>query len=467
MKTHFLSASALTALLLAACNSSKLPDRVDMPYCDGNLSCLVEVTGVTRTDSNTVMTFLASNTPGWFEVTIPQEAYLTTGNDHLPIIGAEGIEPGTSLRLKEGVPAEFKLIFPPLPEGATSVDFVDPRQSQLRICIWGIDLTGRRPVDGIPSEIPEKLRTTDLSGTLPKASTDTGTATVNIRLAAFRPWISPNGTVVINHPNGRQQQLPFTADNDGNATVKVRLAGTTDVTVFAGNNVWSASYVDPGEDVDFYVMPTNCSDSQRGRLNTYCDGKFGMTPLLDHLSSRKFRQTRCDLEGELLYQCTDRDTYFANALEADRRLRDSINATDAEPMLREWMMSLADIALLKHIANPSQYIIGEWNDVNDSSPRIEFTPEQIAQVTGMVDFNSPAMRIIGPGRYNNRTAWPEGSVPHKAATMRRISRRSIETGKLTEAEVDTLRSLGNPYYLKAAQMLLEAEKDTASGKFVG
>lgn len=468
MKHLLLYAAILASVMLAACGGTKLPRQVDMPYCDGNLSCMVELTGVTRTDSNTVLTFLATNAPGWYELKITKDAYLTTGNNHLPIIGAEGIEPGSTLYLQPGVPTEFKLTFPPLPKSAKSLDFVDPWQSQHRICIWGVDLTGTRSANDVPAEIPEELLTNDLSGRFPKELLDTGTATVNIHIVAYRPWISPEGMVLVNHLNGKQQQLKFTADKNGDAQVKLRLAGASGVTVMTGSNVWSATLIEPGETVNFYAMPTNSSESQRGhRLNAYSDGKFRMEPLLETRTSVLLIQTIINLEGELLYQCTDRDRYFANTLELDRRLRDSIAALDVEPMLREWMTALADRQLLRHIGDPGRYILGDWNDGPYTGPEVKFSPEQIAEVMKRVDFDSPLMMAVGKNGFDDRTAWPAGSIPANLATLRRISRRAVEGNGLTDADADTLRSLGDPFYLKAAKMLDEVCRDPASGRMAG
>lgn len=392
-----------SASLLGACGGNKVK-RIDMPYCDGNLSSALELTAVECSESETVLTFVVLNTPNWLHFEMSENVYLTTGNDSLPLIGSEGYTPGKDMKLREGVPVQFKLTFPPLPADAVQFDFIDPVKSRARPCIWGVDLTGERSANDFPADVPaELLRHDFVNDTMPRIVTDCGTATVNIHLAAFRPWISPNGRLIVNTMADTQERYGFTVDKEGNATVKVPLMGTANITVMYETNTYASTYVDPGENINIYVLPDNNSSGQRlRRPGGVIDGKYrNIKPMQQELL---LFQLDAD---SILYHATGPDDYIDRAISLHQATLDSIEARKFPPLLKEWARASADRKLMYQVIAPSLYQPGMYlkdiTDVTDSVP--DFTPGQLKRVARRINFDSPALEIYSIGNPGWRTAW--------------------------------------------------------------
>lgn len=460
----------LILLTAWACTSNRLPAQVDLPYADGNLSSIVELTGVTRTDSTTVLSFIADYP--YYDITVDfsNRCYITTGTDSLPLKSAEGVslnaDGSMRIDLKQGIPTHFKFTFPAIAANATTLDFVDPVESELRTCIWGVDLTGTRSANALPSQIPAPLLEHDLTGSIPTADLDTGTAVVNIHMVAYRPWFSPDGRVIVRPLHGRQQQIPYTADAEGNATVKVRLAGPAGISVMNSTNVWSATYVQPGETIDFYSLPTNNSVTQSYRRPTgMASGKLHVVEYLSEMPvSCDLHQKRIDLDS-LLYHCADRDLYFANVLKIDDLLNDSIMTLDLQPMEREWLDALLDSWLISHLGNNSEFIYGEWNDLPADRTGIlqhTFTADQLRQAAKRINFDSPALMLMRKGDFGgDRLDWSAAGVksplPHEFATYQHMAGQVLDGTPLSPAQADTLRAFSSPFYLNAIDFLARPE----------
>lgn len=401
---HLISLSLLAAASLLSACGGKSVNRIDMPYCDGNLSSALELTAVERSESKTELTFLVMNTPGWLQFGMSKNVYITSGDDSLALVSSEGYTPGTEIKLRNGIPVQFKLTFPPLPADATQFDFIDPGKSRFRPCIWGIDLTGKRSANEFPTDVPAELLQHDfVNDTMPRIVTDSGTATINIHLAAFRPWISPNGRLIVNTMDDTQERIPFTTDKNGHATIRLPLKGTANVTVMYETNTYASTYVDPNENINIYVLPDNNSVSQRlRRPGGVTDGKYrNIKPMQQELL---LFQLDADTT---IYYATGPEDYIDRAINLHAATLDSIEARNFPPLLHQWARASADRKLMYQIIAPRLYTPGNYlediTDVTDSVP--VFTSEQLRRVARRIDFEAPALEIYSIGNPGWRTAW--------------------------------------------------------------
>ena len=110
------------------------------PFMARNTATL-EINKIVMTDTATVFFVDAFFRPrNW--IRIDEATYLNVGDTKLPIKYGDGIELSKEFWMPDSGEASFKLIFPPLPKGTKSIDFIE---SDCEDCfkIWGIQVDGK------------------------------------------------------------------------------------------------------------------------------------------------------------------------------------------------------------------------------------------------------------------------------------------------------------------------------------
>lgn len=262
-------------LLMTGCATQQLPSVIDMPYCDANNTLpSVELTQIERTDSTTELTFMAMYEYYDIAYSFGNDVKLIGDGVELPLkevksIGNTDIR-GYNVMMQQGVPAQFKMIFPALPDDITTVDLIQKRYGKFMEgyggevinLIWGIDLTGKRSADELPSEIPSKLIKPEFStGKLPQIVRKDGVAKIKAHAVAWRDWMDNRVEFVVNTIDDKQEIIKTKFNKDGVVTLEIPLKGTADMSARTPYIVYSDFYVDPGEEINLYILPTNRSDA--------------------------------------------------------------------------------------------------------------------------------------------------------------------------------------------------------------
>lgn len=393
-------------LLLSAC-AATMPRVVDMPYADANIAGAVELMQVERNDTSTVLTFSAMYDYYDFWIVLGDEIYLTTGNDSLPMIRAElpasSGPNGKVITLLKGVPVEFRLIFPALPDDAASLDFIQKTGGRVENSIWGIDLTGKRLANELPAEIPAELLKHDfVNDTLPRMVHTQGIATVKVHVVAFRPWMLREGFFRVNTLADTQETYHFVLDDKGETTVEIPLNGTANISAHIQTNTYASTYVDPGETINMYLLPNHTSEAQRYHRPTWVtDGKYRDLETLGKQVLYSMFQENADT---LLLNKRDRDEYFAAMIQIHANGLASIDEHNFSPLLAKYVRGCLDRVLMNQTVIPDAYIPDDWDERDAAKPDSisRFTPEQLAEVRSRIDFSNPIIELRSISNPGNR-----------------------------------------------------------------
>lgn len=397
-------------LLITGCTGQQFPKVVDTPYCDANTTRpAVELTQVERTDSTTELTFMAMYDYHDIIFQLGDDINLVTGDIKAPVKRVQSIGntviSNNNVIMPQGIPVQFKLIFPALPENVATFDFVQKNnKGDVTNSIWGIDLTGRRLPDQLPAEIPAKLLEHDLSaGPLPQIVEKDGVARVTAHAVAWRDWMDRSVSFVVNTIDDTQQIIESEFDEKGIVTVDIPLRGTASILAITPYNTYASFYVDPGEDINLYILPNNSSMTQRFiRPSGVNDGKYRNLGTMSNklISFNEYADT-------LLLGKTNPNEYFAAMMEIHRNGLDSIKARNFAPDMEKYARSYIDLCLMAQTLKPDAYIPRDW-DQRDSAKAdtvSRFTSGQIKQIRSCIDFDNPLLELKSIGNPGSRSTF--------------------------------------------------------------
>ena len=303
--------------------------------------------------------------------------------------------------MTQGVPSQFKMIFPALPKDKTTVDFVQKIDGNISGSIWGIDLTGKRSPNELPSEIPAELLEHDLaSGILPKIVNKEGVAKITAHAVAWRDWMDRSVKFVVNTIDDTQETIQSKFNKDGVVTIEIPLKGTAEISAVTPYNTYADFYVDPGEEINLYILPTNSSDVQRFiRPNGVTDGKYrNIGVMRDKLFGFN------EYADTLLLDKTNTDDYFAAMMKIHSDALDSIKARNFAPDMGKYARAVSDIQLIYRTLTPGAYTPRNWDERDAARPDsvLRFAPDQIKQIRSSIDFSNPLLELLSIGGNRSR-----------------------------------------------------------------
>lgn len=374
MKPRPLFLLTATALTLAAC--SRLKERtIEFPYIETASSTAIDIDKVELTDSATIVTMHSYNRPGWWNRIAP-ESYLQVGDQHYPILSAEGIQLGEHLVHPASGDTVFTLLFKPVPLKTRSMDFLESEEEG-DFKLFGIDLTGKVTAPENPAGIPRALLSRNTDVAYPTLRFERGETTVNLHYASFHKGLLAKGTLQVVNLFGGQETLTEPIDPaTGTAVFKFIQYGpavlfTQSVTVYAN----------PGESLDVYIDLT----ANASRLRAKRDGREpekakacyeGELSILSYLNDtvtfpiQKEAYRRRDQQPEELVDMVLNDRKAAN---------EAIEASDRTPLEKE-------VSILE---NTSTLCYPLLISVNEPSPAL------IGKVVREINFNDERLCLTG------------------------------------------------------------------------
>lgn len=185
-----LVAAGIVLLLALAQTAGAREKTVSRPPFTARSSATLEIDKIVLSDTATVFFIDAFYMPrNW--IRIDKDTYLKAGNTRIPIRSSDGIELSKEFWMPDSGEASFRLVFPPLPKGTKTIDFIE---SDCEDCfkIWDIRLDGR------PAPV-----TIDKSWTQPPVESEAertpriekGTAVLSGKLLGYQPSMQLNGTI--------------------------------------------------------------------------------------------------------------------------------------------------------------------------------------------------------------------------------------------------------------------------------
>ena len=134
----------IAILLLCICSLTKAKEKViEQPPFIAWTSTSIQVDKVVLSDTATVLYIKAFYHPKQW-IRISGQSFLKDNNgETYALRSGIGIKPDTEFWMPESGEGEFRLVFPPIPTSATSIDFSEGDNVQGAFKIWGIQLKGK------------------------------------------------------------------------------------------------------------------------------------------------------------------------------------------------------------------------------------------------------------------------------------------------------------------------------------
>lgn len=228
-------------IVLFGCTTLQAKERVvELPAFDAWSSTSIEIQKIVLSDTATVVYIDAFYRPhNWIK--IAKDSYLQAEGKQYKIRSGIGMEPDKEIWMPESGTYSFQMIFPPLPENTTTVDFSEG-DFEGAFTIWGIHLDGKPAYSSLsgkknPKEAPV-LETPELK---------TGTATLKGHISGFRPEMKLGGSTWTYNPiTGEVDENKISVDKNGDFTLELRLNHLSIVSI-SSSFMQAPVYMKPGE----------------------------------------------------------------------------------------------------------------------------------------------------------------------------------------------------------------------------
>lgn len=235
----------IAILLLCICSLTKAKEKViEQPPFIAWTSTSIQVDKVVLSDTATVLYIKAFYHPKQW-IRISGQSFLKDNNGETYVLRSGiGIKPDTEFWMPESGEGEFRLVFPPIPTSATSIDFSEGDNVQGAFKIWGIQLKGKAlPELLLPQEaIVHKI---DINDELPEPKIEYKDATIKGRILDYRPGLVSKIVPIIFDPvKGAYESEEVKINNDGTFVTRVKVPTTT-----------SAAIRLFGKMITFYAVP--------------------------------------------------------------------------------------------------------------------------------------------------------------------------------------------------------------------
>lgn len=230
---------------------------VEQPAFDAWSSTSLEIQKIVLNDTATIIYVDAFYRPKYW-IKIAADSYLLADGKQYKIQSGVGMEPDKEIWMPESGTYSFQMIFPPLPENTTTVDFSEG-DIEGAYSIWGIHLDGKpasSPLAG--KEIPEETPVLEMP------ELKAGIATLKGHIAGYRPEMKLGGTTWTSNPiTGKSDENPIKVDKEGNFKVEIPLNHISAVSVGA-NFMRGTIYLKPGETTSVEInFPEICREQSR------------------------------------------------------------------------------------------------------------------------------------------------------------------------------------------------------------
>lgn len=472
MRKFFAVAIALMSLLMMSCGG---PKTVDYPVITSANTRALDVVRVELNDSVTLLHINAYYHPGWW-IKIAPETYLMADGKKYALMGAEGIVPGEEFYLPESGEAEFSLMFEPMPTSTKQFDFIEGEQEGA-FCLWGIDLTGK-PQPVYPDGLPEELKKEPADGPMPEPVFEIGKTTINVHLLNYRQQMGSSWGLYANTMANTEEEYPLTIDEDGNGSVTFNQYGSARFYLIEGNTRTSFRFwVAPGDTVDVYAdmrvlgerAMSHRKNSDTGRqMRLFTTGRYSDLNRMQE----KYADDKYGLElytGEFADYHMTGDEYVNMVIGLYKANSDSIAAADYPEMVRELELVKLQSNVLEAVADGDHFlkhnyrnIYGWDNPIPEDSITAEFTDEHYKKIGNLFDAgNSKLLMVydeIGSFDWSRYTA--SGELP-KALRLYQSDVAKANILALTEADLDSLRQLSNPFFAAACDSISRNAKREA------
>lgn len=341
----------ITSFLLCILSMTQAKDRViDRPSFLAWSSTSIEVDKMVISDTATVVHIKAFYRPkNWIK--IAKGSFLKDNNGQLyPIRNGIGITLDQEFWMPESGEGEFQLVFPPIPEAVTSVDFSEG-DFDGAFKIWGIQLDEKAfrkdmlPKDAVVHKINKKAA-------LPIPEFKYGKATLKGKIIGFKKEMPTSGQLRLNDP---VRWLNFAEDvtikEDGTFEVQTDVITVTPA-VLALPFAQIPCLLAPGKESTMIINTAECS-RQQSKLQKEHKSSYGkkayfsgyLAELQQELADNTVAYNLVGNPRQLLNDLAEKDIHGAKTYFLDKRqsIHKQIDQTDASQAAKGIWKANADI----------------------------------------------------------------------------------------------------------------------------
>lgn len=250
----------ILSLLIAivCCATLQAKERiVKLPAFDAWSTTTLEIQQIVLNDTATVLYVDAFFRPhNWIK--IAGESYLQADGKKYHILSGVGMEPDKEIWMPESGTYSFQMIFPPLPENTTVIDFSEG-DFEGAFSIWGIRLDGKPAYSPLAGKKNPK-ETAVLETPVFKA----GIATLKGHIAGFHPGMNLQGIARIFNPiTGDVDENKISVDQNGDFTLELPLNHISTINI-SSSFMEGIIYMKPGETTSVEInYPEICRAQSR------------------------------------------------------------------------------------------------------------------------------------------------------------------------------------------------------------
>lgn len=250
--------------LLLCCTLQAKNRVIDQPPFCVRSSSSIEVSKVVLSDTATVLHIYANYRPKYW-IKIAASSYLKDNNGETYLLRSGiGITPDKEFWMPESGEAEFQLVFPPLPDTVTSIDFTEGEKVDNGYSIWGIQLKGKKlPALALPENVV--VHKIDKNTELPEPVIQYGKGTLKGKLLDYHAGMfsRPINIALYESVKADVAQIPLTIDAEGNFNQEIALAATTQCNMYLPNsNNKLVFFLEPGKETELYINLRELSRQQ-------------------------------------------------------------------------------------------------------------------------------------------------------------------------------------------------------------
>jgi thiol-disulfide isomerase/thioredoxin len=353
----------LYLLMFLLCGTGlQAQDRVvEQPAFDAWSSTTLEIDKIALSDTATVFYIDAYFRPKYW-IQVVKETTLRADGKTYPIKTGDGITLREKFWMPESGEASFRLIFPPLPKGTKTVDFIEGDEEGA-FKIWGIHLDGSPANSSLagkknPKEDP----------VLEKPEFKNGLGILKGHIAGYKPEMGLKGRAwVSNILTDSNDEYDITVQSDGNFKLEIPLYYLTSLNITSGF-MNGQIYLKPGETTSVEInFPEICrAQSKKQKDKPSLGEKYYFTGAMAALnneacnSSLRFVSLTPKTQEEYMQMFSDISSMNADQFKAywmDRYQKEKA-ALDSHTELSDAYRTLLQNSLKKDLAEQLLSITG-------------------------------------------------------------------------------------------------------------
>ena len=458
------------AVLLGACTREN--KVIEFPLVGASNTTNIVFEKVELTDTATVLTVRGFHQPNeWIRV--PSYSHLVAQGGEYKLLGSKDVEIDELLYMPEDGDSCFTLLFEPLPEDATSFDFIESdAEGDWRI--YDIDLTGKRDANR-PADLPrELLNVPKTEGDAPSYAYSFGESTINVHLLGYREGLCSDIALYINSLYEGEQDVEVQINpTTGNGSTTIKLYGTAYILPVVNGYEYGKCFIAPNENVDLYINLTHINQPVRqflykGRIESPCikacwsDGSI-YDEITNLRATNDLVLSDSLLEREYAYYDMTADEFTEGLIQFYHDICDYVGAQTWHPWEKEKIKAEFFNTFLFFLNIDVRRVVPREAHVPADYQHDPILSEHYERMFACVDLNSPWLLFDSRSKEIMTAAHCVESDTCDENLMYwgtiREALKKASTNELTDEELQAMRQWRNPFYAEMCEDIRNRTKD--------